>query len=157
MRKLQAGEKIPVDAYDRAGKTKLATGTLLTVDNQIDPTTGTVKLKAQFANNDYSLFPNQFVNVRMLVDVRRGATLIPGAAVQRGTQGTFVYVVKSDDTATVRPVKLGPTEGENVAIDTGIEPDERVVVDGVDKLRDGSKVDVQTPGHGNDRPKGNKR
>jgi multidrug efflux system membrane fusion protein len=155
MKKLRAGENIPVDAYDRAGKTRLATGTLLTVDNQIDPTTGTVKLKGQFSNNDYALFPNQFVNVRMLVDVKRGATLIPGAAVQRGTQGTFVYVVKSDDTVTVRPVKLGPAEGENVAIDTGIEPDERVVVDGVDKLRDGGKVDVQIPGA--DRPKRNKQ
>ena len=156
MKKLQATEKIPVEAYDRSGKVRLATGTLLTVDNQIDPTTGTVKLKAQFSNDDYGLFPNQFVNVRMLVDVKRGATLIPGAAVQRGTQGTFVYVVKSDNTASVRPVKLGPTEGETVAIDTGIEPDEQVIVDGVDKLREGSKIDVQTPGQESDAPRKNK-
>lgn len=146
MKKLQAGEKLPVDAYDRAEKNKLATGTLLTVDNQIDSTTGTVKLKAQFANNDYSLFPNQFVNVHMLVDVKRGATVIPGAAVQRGTQGTFVYVVKSDNTVTVRPVKLGPTQGENIAVDTGLAPDEQVVVDGTDKLRDGSKVELGVQG-----------
>src|SRR6185295_3397803 len=102
---------------------------LLTVDNQIDPATGTVKLKAQFANDDYSLFPNQFVNVRMLVDVKRGAVVVPNAAVQRGTQGTFVYVVKSDNTVTVRPVKLGPSQGEDIAVDTGLTADEQVVVD----------------------------
>jgi multidrug efflux system membrane fusion protein len=157
MKKLQAGEKIPVEAYDRSGKNKLANGSLLTVDNQIDPTTGTVKLKAQFANDDYSLFPNQFVNVKMLVDIRRGATLIPTAAVQRGTQGTFVYVVKPDDTASVRPVKLGPMEGENVAVESGMEPNERVIVDGVDKLREGSKVDVQTPEQRSDASRRNKQ
>lgn len=146
MKKLQAGEKFPVDVYDRAEKNKLAIGTLLTVDNQIDPATGTVKLKAQFANNDYSLFPNQFVNVHMLVDMKRGATVIPGAAVQRGTQGTFVYVVKSDNTVTVRPVKLGPTQGDNIAVDTGLVPDEQVVVDGTDKLREGSKVELGVQG-----------
>jgi len=146
MKKLQAGEKFPVEAYDRAGKTKLAAGTLLTVDNQIDPATGTVKLKAQFANNDYSLFPNQFVNVRMLVDVKRGATVIPGAAVQRGAQGTFVYMVKPDNTVTVQPVKLGPMQGEDIAIDAGLAPDEQVVVDGTDKLREGSKVELQVQG-----------
>jgi len=146
MKKLQAGEKLSVDAYDRAEKNKLATGTLLTVDNQIDPTTGTVKLRAQFANKDYSLFPNQFVNVRMLVDVKRDATVIPNAAVLRGTQGTFVYVVKSDNTVTVRPVKLGPTQGENIAIDSGLAVDEQVVVDGTDKLREGSKVELGVRG-----------
>jgi multidrug efflux system membrane fusion protein len=143
MKKLQAGEKIPVEAYDRGGKTKLATGTLLTLDNQIDPATGTIKLKAQFANNDNSLFPNQFVNVRMLVDVRRDAILIPAAAVQRGTQGTFVYVIKPDQTVTVRSVELGPVEGERIAIAEGLASDEQVVVDGVDKLREGSKVELQ--------------
>src|SRR6185295_18857903 len=116
---------------------------LLTVDNQIDPATGTVKLKAQFANDDYSLFPNQFVNVRMLVDVKRDAVIVPNAAVLRGTQGTFVYVVKSDNTVTVRPVKLGPSQGEDVAIETGLEADEQVVVDGTDKLREGTKIEVQ--------------
>jgi membrane fusion protein, multidrug efflux system len=150
MKKLRAGEKLPVDAYDRADKNKIATGSLLTVDNQIDPTTGTVKLKAQFANNDYSLFPNQFVNSHMLVDTKRGVTIIPTAAVQRGTQGTFVYVVKPDNTVTVRPVKLGPMQGESIAIDDGLVPDEQVVVDGTDKLREGSKValegeDAKTP------------
>ncbi len=142
MKKLQAGEKLAVDAFDRSGKNRLAGGMLLTVDNQIDPATGTVKLKAQFPNDDYSLFPNQFVNARMLLEVRRGATLVPSAAVQRGTQGSFVYVVKGDNGVTVRPVKTGPTEGETVAIDEGLAPGEVVVIDGTDKLREGTKVEV---------------
>ncbi len=141
MKKLRAGEKLAVDAYDRADKVKLASGSLLTVDNQIDPTTGTVKLKAQFANEDMSLFPNQFANVRMLLDVKRDATLVPGAAIQRGTPGTFVYLVKADNTVTVRVVKLGPAQGDNVSIDAGLAPGEQVVVDGADKLREGAKVE----------------
>jgi multidrug efflux system membrane fusion protein len=142
MKKLRAGEKLAVDAYDRADKIKLATGSLLAADNQIDPATGTVKLKAQFSNDDYALFPSQFANVRMLVDVKRDATVIPAAAIQRGTPGTFVYVVKADSTATVRPVKLGPAQGEIVAVDAGLALGERVVVDGADKLREGAKVDL---------------
>jgi multidrug efflux system membrane fusion protein len=142
MKKLQAGQKLIVDTYDRAGKTKLASGILLTVDNQIDPATGTIKLKAQFANDDSSLFPNQFVNARMLLDVMRETILIPAAAVQRGTQGTFVYVVKDDKSVTVRTVKLGPTEGETVAIESGLSAGEIVVVDGTDKLREGAKVEI---------------
>ncbi len=142
MKKLQAGEKLPVDAYDRADKIKLATGNLLAADNQIDPATGTVKLKAQFSNDDYALFPNQFANVRMLVDVKRDAIVVPAAAIQRGTPGTFVYVVKADSTVTVRPVKLGPTQGEVVAVDAGLAPGEMVVVDGADKLREGAKVEL---------------
>ena len=141
MKKLHAGEKLAVDAYDREGKVKLASGVLLTVDNQIDPTTGTVKLKAQFSNDDYSLFPNQFVNVRMLVNVKKGATVINSAAIQRGNQGTFVYVVKPDQTVTVRQIKTGPTQGDESAIDTGLAPGEVVVVDGTDKLREGAKVE----------------
>src|SRR5450830_1190016 len=112
MKKLRAGEKLPVDAYDRADKVKLGSGILLTVDNQIDVATGTVKLKAQFDNEENNLFPNQFANVRMLVDVKRDATVVPGAAIQRGTPGTFVYLVKPDNTVTVRVVKLG--EGAKV-------------------------------------------
>ena len=142
MQKLRSGEKLAVDVYDRSDKTKLAAGALLTVDNQIDPTTGTVKLKAQFANDGNSLFPNQFANVRMLLEVKRGATLVPGAAIQRGTPGTFVYVVKPDGTVTVRPVKPGPAEGEYVSIDAGLAPGEQVVVDGADKLREGAKVEL---------------
>ena len=142
MKKLHDGQKLAVDAFDRAGKTKLGSGMLLTVDNQIDPTTGTVKLKAQFANNDFGLFPNQFVNARMLLDVMREIILIPAAAVQRGTQGTFVYVVKDDKSVAVRTVKLGPTEGETAAIESGLSAGEIVVVDGSDKLREGTKVEI---------------
>lgn len=142
LKKLQAGEKLPVDAYDRSDKVKLATGTLLTADNQIDPATGTVKLKAQFSNDDYALFPSQFANVHMLVDVKRDVTVVPTAAVQRGTAGTFVYVVKADSTVTVRVVKLGPAQGEVVAADSGVTSGEMVVVDGADKLREGAKVEL---------------
>jgi membrane fusion protein, multidrug efflux system len=141
MQKLRAAEKLAVDAYDRSDKVKLASGTLLTVDNQIDPATGTVKLKAQFANEENSLFPNQFANVHMLVDVKRDATLVPSAAVQRGTPGTFVYVVNADNTVTVRVVKPGPTQGDDVSIEAGLAPGEQVVVDGADKLREGAKVE----------------
>jgi len=142
MKKLHAGEKLAVDAFDRAGKVKLATGMLLTVDNQIDTTTGTVKLKAQFANEDSSLFPNQFVNARMLLDVKHDAVLVPSAAILRGTQGTFVYVVKEDKSVTVRPVKVGSTEGDATAIDSGVAAGEVVVTDGTDKLREGAKVEI---------------
>ncbi len=148
MRRLQAGEQLPVAAYDREQKTKLADGTLLTADNQIDPATGTVKLKALFANTDNALFPNQFVNARMLVDTRRNVLLTPTAAIQRGVQGTYVYVVKADRTVTVRPVKIGPAEGENTSIDSGLALGEQVVVDGADKLREGAKVELTTRGAG---------
>jgi multidrug efflux system membrane fusion protein len=156
MRRLQAGEKLAVDAFDRAGRNRLATGTLLTVDNQIDPATGTVKLKAEFGNEDYSLFPNQFVNARLLLDVHRNATLVPAAAVQRGTAtlqygGSFVYVVKGDGTVAVRPVKPGATEGETTSIEEGLAPGEVVVIDGTDRLREGAKVEVAgTPGQSPD-------
>jgi multidrug efflux system membrane fusion protein len=141
MQKLRAGNRLAVEVYDRSDKIRLAGGTLLTVDNQIDPATGTVKLKAQFANEEMSLFPNQFANVRMLLDVKRDATLVPSAAIQRGTPGTFVYLVRPDNTVTVRVVKLGPTQGDNVSIETGLAPGERVVVDGADKLREGARVE----------------
>ena len=142
MKKLHAGQKLAVDAYDRAGKTKLDSGMLLTVDNQIDPATGTIKLKAQFTNDDSTLFPNQFVNARLLLDVMREIILVPAAAVQRGSQGTFVYVVRDDKSVTVRAVKLGPTEGETAAIESGLSAGEIVVVDGTDKLREGAKVEI---------------
>ena len=142
MKKLQAGDKPPVDAYDRAQKNKLASGTLLTVDNQIDTTTGTVKLKAQFPNTDYALFPNQFVNTRMLIDVRRQVVIVPTAGIQRGTQGTFVYVVGPDSTVSLRLVTVGKTQGEESEILTGLQAGEVIVTDGADKLRDGGKVEV---------------
>ena len=158
MRRLKSGEKLPVEGWDRADKTKLAQGQLVTVDNQIDPQTGTVKLRARFGNDDFSLFPNQFVNARMLVDTLQGATVIPNAAVQRGNQGTFVYVVKPDNTATVRQVKLGPTYGEIVAIESGVEAGESVVTDGADRLREGARVEIadrsQRPEKGKGRGKG---
>ena len=147
--KLKTGESLTVEAFDREQKRKLATGTLLTVDNQIDPNTGTVRLKAVFPNDDSELFPNQFVNARLLLDVKRGATVVPSAAVQRGPKGTFVYVVNADRTVGVRPVTVGVSHGEETSIDTGLSPDELVVVDGTEKLREGSKVEVQ---HQNDSP-----
>ncbi len=142
LKQLKAGEKLSVDAWDREQTNKLATGFLISVDNQIDTTTGTVKLKAQFPNPDGLLFPNQFVNVKMVVDVRRSATVIPLAAIQRGAQGTIVYIVKDDNTTTTRPVKIGPSENDNVVIESGLNPGERVVTDGIDRLREGGKVEV---------------
>lgn len=155
MKRLQAGERLVVEAYDREQKNKLATGALASVDNQIDPTTGTVRLKAQFDNNDRVLFPNQFVNARLLLDVKKGATVVPAVAIQRGTQGTYVYVVKPDQSVAVRPVTVGPTQGDDIAIDSGLVPGDLVVVDGADKLRDGSKVDLQ-PADGGARQRGGK-
>jgi multidrug efflux system membrane fusion protein len=145
LKRLRAGVPLPVEAYDREQKVKLATGKLLTVDNQIDPTTGTIKLKAQFPNEDGNLFPNQFVNVRLQLETLRGATLVPATAVQRGAQGTFVYVLKDDRTVALRPVKTGASEGGSVAIESGVAPGETVVVDGSDRLRDGAKAEVPDP------------
>lgn len=142
MKKLQAGQKLSVDAYDRAQKTKLATGALITVDNQIDPTTGTVKLKAQFGNEDFSMFANQFVNTRLLIEVRRGVTIVPSAGIQRGNSGTFVYAVNPDHTVSVRAVQTGATQLDDVEILSGLKPGDVIVVDGADKLREGAKVDV---------------
>jgi multidrug efflux system membrane fusion protein len=145
MKRLRSGERLAVEAYDRSGNTRIATGELLTTDNQIDPTTGTVKLKAVFANEDHALFPNQFVNVRLLLDVRKDATIIPTAAIQRGPRGTFVYVVKADHTAEVRPIRVGITDGADASVDSGLSADELTVVDGADKLRAGSQVQLQKP------------
>jgi multidrug efflux system membrane fusion protein len=143
-RRLATGEAIAVEAWDRDQKVKLATGKLLTLDNQIDTTTGTVKLKAEFPNTDLALFPNQFVNIRMLIETLTDATLVPSAAVLRGAPGTFVYVVKEDKSVTVVPVKLGPVQGETTAIASGVNPGDVVVVDGTDKLREGAKVELVT-------------
>jgi multidrug efflux system membrane fusion protein len=144
--KLNADVKLEVDAWDREQKQRLATGTLLTVDNQIDPTTGTVRLKAMFPNEDGRLFPSQFVNAHLRLDVKRGATVVPSAAIQQSARGPFVYVVKPDHSVTVRPVKVGVTEGETAAIDTGLSPAETVVIDGADRLREGSLVALQAAG-----------
>ncbi len=144
MKRMQNEKAVVVEAWDRDQKVKLATGKLLTVDNQIDPTTGTVKLKSEFANANLALFPNQFVNVRMLVQTLSDATLIPSAAIQRGAPGTFVYVVKGDHTVSVVPVKLGPAQGEITSITSGLAPGDIVVTDGADKLREGAKVELIT-------------
>ena len=144
MKRLRAGEVLPAYAYSQDGKTLLAKGTLLAVDNQIDTTTGTVKLKAKFANMNNELFPNQFVNVVMKVDTLSGVTVMPTSATQRGSIGTFAYVVKKDKTINVRQLQLGPAEGENVAVLNGLAPGEFVVVVGGDKLREGTKVAIVT-------------
>lgn len=144
LKQLRAGNKLAVEAYDRADTVKIAEGVLDTVDNQIDTTTGTLKMKARFENKDESLFPNQFVNARLHVRTIKDATVIPTAAVQRGTPGTFVYVIKPDNTSTVRVVKLGRANGERVTVTSGLQPGEKVVIDGVDRLREGSKVEIVT-------------
>jgi multidrug efflux system membrane fusion protein len=138
--RLYSGSTLPVEAWDRDNKVKLASGTLSATDNQIDTTTGTVKLRAEFPNENYQLFPNEFVNARALVDTRRGATVIPPAAVQIGNSGSFVYVVQPDQTVTVRTVTVGPSDGNMIAIEKGISPGDVVVVDGTDRLREGIKV-----------------
>jgi len=142
MKRLRAGETLPIEAYDRSGNTRLSLGKLVAVDNQIDIATGTIRFKAQFDNKDHALFPNQFVNVRMTVDTLRDVTIIPATAIQRGTPGAFAYVVKEDKTVSVRPLKLGPAEAEKVAVFEGLKPGEQVVVDGIDKLREGARVDL---------------
>jgi multidrug efflux system membrane fusion protein len=146
--RLRAGDKIAVEAWDREQKNLLARGQLISTDNQIDVTTGTVKLKAQFANAELKLFPNQFVNVRMVVDVRKGVIVVPTAAVQRAAQGSVVYVVKDDSTVELRSVVTGPSEGTMTAIESGLQAGERVITDGVDRIREGAKVEVTEPGGG---------
>jgi multidrug efflux system membrane fusion protein len=131
-----------VEAWDRAETTRLATGTLETIDNQIDTTTGTIRMRARFANADETLFPNQFVNVRLNVSTVNDATVVPAATIQRASFGTFVYVIKDDNTATIRRVTLGPADGDRQAITEGLAPGERVVLEGVDALREGAAVEV---------------
>ena len=146
LQKLKAGDRLPVEVYDRSDQHKLAAGYLLTLDNQIDPSTGTVRLKALFPNEDHGLFPNQFVNARLLLETRHGMVMVPAAAVQRSAKGAFVYVVKEDRTVEVRPVRVGPGEKDMVSIEEGVHPGELVVIEGVERLRTGSKVEVQTQG-----------
>ncbi len=145
LKRFQTGEPMVVEAFDRDGRTLLASGRLVTIDNQIDPTTGTVKLRAEFPNTDEMLFPNQFVNVQLIAAQIQGATVVPTAAVQRGTAGTYVYLVTDKDgqkTASVRVVETGPSERGMIDITKGLAPGDDVVVDGVDKLREGSAVDL---------------
>ena len=157
--KLKSGEQLPVEAFDREQKQRLASGSLLTVDNQIDPNTGTVRLKAVFANEQNELFPNQFVNARLLLDTKRGVTIVPSVSVQRGPQGAFVYIVKRDQageqTVEVRPVDVGVTHAEDASIEKGVAPEELVVVEGTEKLRNGTKVEVRPPAVASDQPQAN--
>jgi len=146
--RLRNNDKPAVEAWDRENKVQLASGTLVSTDNQIDVTTGTVRLKAQFANPEGKLFPNQFVNVRMVIDVRKGVIVVPSAAVQRGNQGNVVYVVTAENTVAIRPVTTGAVEGLITAIESGLQAGERVIVDGVDRIREGAKVEVTEAGTG---------
>lgn len=144
--RMKAGAKLTATAYDRANTRELATGTVSTIDNQIDLTTGTFKLRAQFDNADGALFPNQFVNIKLLVDTMSGAVLAPNPAIQIGSSGSFVYVVKADSSVSARKVTTGPTDGKNTVIVSGLSAGENVVIDGVDRLRDGAKVVVRNGG-----------
>jgi membrane fusion protein, multidrug efflux system len=138
------GVQLPVEAYDRDDTTKIATGKLLTIDNQIDTTTGTYKLKSEFGNEKNTLFPNQFVNIHLLVDTKRNVTIVPSTAVQRGPQGTYVYLAQKDNSVKIRPVTMALTSGNSVGITKGLQAGDVVVVDGQDKLQDGSKIDARS-------------
>jgi len=142
LKRMQEEERLPVEAWDREQKNRLAQGRLLAVDNMVDVATGTIKLKATFRNEDGPLFPNQFVNVRLRLDTLEDQTVIQQGAVQRGGRGLFVYVVKDDMTVTARPVTLGPSDGPRVAVLKGLQPGDRVVVDGIDRLREGTRVQL---------------
>ena len=141
---LRKGERLKVDAYDRTQDKLLASGTLLTLDNSVDTTTGTIRLRAQFANDDLTLFPNQFVNARLLLDTLKNVTLLPTSAIQRNAQGPFVYLIKPDQTATLHSIKVGVTEG-NVTSVEGVNPGDVVAASGFDKLTDGSRIRIRTP------------
>ena len=145
-KQMRSGQPLAVEAWDRDLKNKLAAGTLSAIDNQIDQTTGTLRLKALFPNTDSALFPNQFVNARLLVNTLHSVVQLPVAALQRSSQSTYVYVIKADDTVEMRPVEVQLTEGNEAAIAKGLAAGERVVTDGVDKLQPGSKVSVGAPG-----------
>ncbi len=155
--KLRAGVQLSVEAYDRDDTQKIATGKLLTIDNEIDPTTGTYKLKAVFSNENNALFPNQFVNVHLLVDTKHNLTIVPAPAIQRGPQGTYVYAVGSDNTVKIRTVTIDQTTGNSVGLSSGINAGDLVVIDGQDKLQDGSKVTptMTVGGNGSARPSAN--
>jgi multidrug efflux system membrane fusion protein len=143
LKKLHAGAALEVEAYDRSDTVRITTGKLESVDNQIDPTTGTARLKAVFQNTDGVLFPQEFVNCRLLLETRHGVVLIPSAAIQRGPQGPYVYVVQQDGTAAIRQVTTGITEGTDIEVTSGLAAGETAVVDGQDKLQQGSRVEVR--------------
>jgi multidrug efflux system membrane fusion protein len=146
MTAIHAGTALEVKAYDRANVTYIATGKVSALDSQIDPTTGTVKLRADFDNLDDKLFPNQFVNARLMLKTLHGVVTLPSNAVQRGAPGTFVYLIGADNTVSVRTVSLGPLDGDKYAVNSGLSPGDRVVIDGADRLRDGAKVLIPASG-----------
>ena len=146
VKRLNAGQRLKVDAYDRGMTRKITQGTLTTIDNQIDPTTATLKLRANFENKDNALFPNQFINARLLVEQKHGVTLVPSAAIQRNSQTTYVYLVKQDSSVTVRNIVVGTTEGSDSEIVSGLAPGDVIVMTGVDKLQEGSKVRARLEG-----------
>jgi len=143
VKQMDAGARLRVEAYDREMKTKIAQGWLATLDNQIDPTTGTFKLRANFDNRDGALFPNQFINAKLLVEEKNGVTLVPTAAVQRNSQRTYVFLVKPDSTVTVRTITIGTAEGDDSEVTSGLKPGDEVVMTGVDRLQEGTKVRFQ--------------
>lgn len=147
--RLRAGAKMPVTAYDASQQTQLAAGTLQAIDNEADPSTGTFKLRAVFQNDDEVLFPNEFVNVQLLLGTERNVLVIQNSALEQGQAGTYVYVIQADGTVTARPVTLGPAQGERVAILKGLAAGEQVVIEGADRLKEGSRVTVQAAGAGN--------
>lgn len=140
---LRQGHKLQVFAFNRTDESQIAAGTLLTIDNEVDPTTGTFKLRGIFPNKDLSLFPQQFVNAKLLVNTLKGVNLVPTPAIQRNAQGAFVYVIKADDTATIQTVKVGVTDGDITSVD-GVNPGDTIALSGFDKLQEGSKVVVRT-------------
>jgi membrane fusion protein, multidrug efflux system len=146
MDRVNAGAKMQVQAYDRAQTKLLSTGSLATVDNQVDTTTGTVKMRAMFDNPDNILFPNQFVNAKLLINTLHDQIVVPSAAIQRGAEGSFVYVVGADKTVSMRTVTVGPTDGDKVSVTKGLKAGETVVIDGADRLRDGSEVSIPAMG-----------
>jgi membrane fusion protein, multidrug efflux system len=148
------GTQLPVEAYDRDDVTRIATGKLLTIDNQIDTTTGTYKLKSEFANEKNTLFPNQFVNIHLLVDTKRNVTIVPSTAIQRGPQGTYVYLAQQDNTVKIQPVTIALSSANSVGIGNGLQPGDSVVVDGQDKLQEGSKIEARSPTGGSTNPQG---
>jgi membrane fusion protein, multidrug efflux system len=145
--KIRDNSNLPVDVFDRSGQTHLATGKVLTLDNQIDPSTGTVRIKAMFDNKDHALFPAQFVNVQVLADTKRNQIVVPAVAVQHGPQSTFVYTIK-EGKAVVRPVTVGLVDGDRATITGGLEAGEQVITDSTDRLREGSAVEIRAPGAG---------
>jgi multidrug efflux system membrane fusion protein len=148
LQRYRAGQRLEVDAFQRDGKTKIAQGYLSTIDNEIDQSTGTLKLRAQYNNSGYELFPNQFVNARLLVQEKTGVVLLPTTAIQRNTNSTYVYLIRPDSTVTVRNIVVGTTEGDQSEITSGLNPGDQVVMTGVDKLTEGAKVRISKGGAG---------